>query len=181
MRKKTRMGLNIGTSSILLVFVLLCMVTFAALSYVSANGDYKLSRSLADRTAAYYEADGKAEATEALLYQRLSQLAQGCSDIDAYLNGIPGVLEDTDCTFSFQNLGGTGTDHEESSPGTGNDSSFLGNISWQVSLNDTQILQITLDLWDPFTSDTLFTVSQWQVIQARAWEDHSTMNLYDGS
>ena len=53
MKKKTRIGLNIGTSSILLVFVLLCMVTFAVLSFVSANADYKLSRSLGDRTAAY--------------------------------------------------------------------------------------------------------------------------------
>ena len=35
--------MNIGSASILLVFVILCLVSFAVLSIVSANADSKLS------------------------------------------------------------------------------------------------------------------------------------------
>ena len=41
--KKKQFGMNIGSASILLVFVILCLVSFAVLSIVSANADSKLS------------------------------------------------------------------------------------------------------------------------------------------
>lgn len=37
--KKKQFGMNIGSASILLVFVILCLVSFAVLSIVSANAD----------------------------------------------------------------------------------------------------------------------------------------------
>lgn len=51
---------NFGFSSILLAFVMLCIVTFSALSLLTANADYKLSKKVADKTAAYYQAEEKA-------------------------------------------------------------------------------------------------------------------------
>ena len=41
-KEKRSFGLSIGSSSILMVFVVLCLTTFATLSLVSANADYKL-------------------------------------------------------------------------------------------------------------------------------------------
>ena len=58
---KTHAGINIGSSSILMIFVILCLVSFAALSIVSAHADYKLSNKIADRTRNYYEACNQAE------------------------------------------------------------------------------------------------------------------------
>ena len=37
--KKRPISFSIGTSSILMAFVLLCLVTFAALSYASSSAD----------------------------------------------------------------------------------------------------------------------------------------------
>ena len=45
---------NIGTASLLVVFLTLCLVAFAMLSLSSAKNDYEFSRKLADRTTAYY-------------------------------------------------------------------------------------------------------------------------------
>lgn len=61
MNKHREFRINIGTSSILLIFVVLCLVSFATLSIVSANADYRLSCKVADRTGAYYEAANQAE------------------------------------------------------------------------------------------------------------------------
>ncbi|MCR4704940.1 MAG: hypothetical protein K5641_02630 [Lachnospiraceae bacterium] len=59
--KRRRFGVNVGSSSILLIFVVLCLVTFAVLSVVSAQVDYNLSKKLAARNMKYYEACGEAE------------------------------------------------------------------------------------------------------------------------
>lgn len=54
--KKKQFGMNIGSASILLVFVILCLVSFAVLSIVSANADSRLSTRVLERTTAYYDA-----------------------------------------------------------------------------------------------------------------------------
>ena len=59
--KKRPISFSIGTSSILMAFVLLCLVTFAALSYASSSADERLSATLRDRVTAYYQATDKAE------------------------------------------------------------------------------------------------------------------------
>lgn len=67
--KNTPLTFNggIGSSSILVIFVILCLVSFATLSIVSANADYKLSTKILDRTTAYYEAQNQAEESLAQL------------------------------------------------------------------------------------------------------------------
>lgn len=62
MKKKTsRPLLTAGTSTLLLIFLSLCLLTFAVLSLLSARADRNLSRKTADRTTAYYEACNQAE------------------------------------------------------------------------------------------------------------------------
>ena len=72
--KSKNFGMNVGTSSILLIFVTLCLVSFAALSLVSANADRKLSVKVADRTVAYYDACNKAEQSIAGIDATLKQV-----------------------------------------------------------------------------------------------------------
>ncbi|MDL2224914.1 hypothetical protein LJC20_01730 [Eubacteriales bacterium OttesenSCG-928-M02] len=62
MRERRRsMGIGIGGASILAIFVVLCLTTFAMLSLVSARADARLAeRSIASQRD-YYNADGKAE------------------------------------------------------------------------------------------------------------------------
>ena len=72
--KNKRYGVNIGSSSILVIFVIVCLVCFAALSIVSANSDYRLTQKMAGRESRYYEACNNA-------YQALA-------DIDATLDTL---------------------------------------------------------------------------------------------
>ena len=52
---------NIGSSSLLIVFLVLCLATFSILSLSSAKSDYTLSERLAEHKNQYYEASSKAE------------------------------------------------------------------------------------------------------------------------
>lgn len=86
--KQKNYGVNIGSSSILLIFVLLCLVSFAALSIVSANADSKLNNKVIVRTTAYYNACNLAESSIADIDHTLSELyASGISE-DAYFNQV---------------------------------------------------------------------------------------------
>ena len=57
-KKKQSFNLNVGTSSILFIFVILTLISFAVLSLVSALTDYRLSKDVASNTTSYYEASG---------------------------------------------------------------------------------------------------------------------------
>ena len=52
--------ISTGTTSIVLIFVMLSLLTFSVLSLVSAQANLRLSRKSADRTTAYYEAENQA-------------------------------------------------------------------------------------------------------------------------
>ena len=57
MSNKRNKTIHIGFSTILMVFTMLCLVTFATLSLLTANADYRLSKKVASKTEDYYEAD----------------------------------------------------------------------------------------------------------------------------
>ena len=56
-----RFRLHAGTASILLVFVTLCLISFAVLTLVNANADMRLSTRIAERTSTYYAAVSEAQ------------------------------------------------------------------------------------------------------------------------
>ena len=60
-RRSLEFKIHSGTASILLIFIILCLVSFSLLSVSSANADMKLSRKLADRSTSYYGAVAQAE------------------------------------------------------------------------------------------------------------------------
>ncbi len=61
MRRRVGGNLNIGTSSLLLIFIVLSLVSFAVLSLSSALTDKRVTMSHLDRSTAYYAACNEAE------------------------------------------------------------------------------------------------------------------------
>ena len=70
--KTKRYGVNVGSSSILIIFVTVCLVSFATLSIVSANSDYRLTTKMAERATRYYNACNQAYRTLAELDSTLA-------------------------------------------------------------------------------------------------------------
>ena len=85
-------GVNVGGSSILVIFVLLCITTFATLSMVSAAASYRLAQQVAVSSRAYYEADNLAEITLA----NLSWVTSIASDdeLEGMINAFGAELSD---------------------------------------------------------------------------------------
>ena len=97
-----RTGLGVGVSSILVIFVLLCLVTFATLSLVSARADRNLSQKAVDHTLEYYTASNQAEQILAQADNLLADCAALASSSAEYQTlaasalAALGELEDTD-------------------------------------------------------------------------------------
>lgn len=86
MKKNTEFSLNIGLPTILLIFVVLCLISFGVLSLVSANADWKLSQKLISRSSSYYEACNEAERFLAEMDTTLYHLYEQNTDILAFQN-----------------------------------------------------------------------------------------------
>jgi len=86
--KNTPFHLNVGSSSILLIFIILCLVSFAALAIVTTKADYRLSSKVLERTTAYYEACNQAERSLSSFDSTLSQIYEDTADPDEYFSTV---------------------------------------------------------------------------------------------
>lgn len=99
-RKKKESGrgqIQIGTSSLLLIFTVLCLVVFTVLSLASAQADHKLAQKNAEHVTQYYAGDGEAEemtrsVNEAAIHA--ASKAQDQSSFDALLQNEFGEAYD---------------------------------------------------------------------------------------
>lgn len=87
-KKKKRPGVTVGSSLILVTFVLLCLIAFAALSYVSANADYELSKQTAEKTTAYYNAVEQAEQTLSDINNSIKTIAKSSTNDSVFTDSI---------------------------------------------------------------------------------------------
>ena len=150
--KKHSGGINIGTSSILVTFVLLALVTFAALSYMSARSDYVLSKEAADRTASYYDANRMAEIYLANIEALLSKHLASVSDRQSYYDGIDGLFSDNEKIEVTDGENGT------------------KKLSYSVAVTSGQNLNVSLTVHYPdMTDDSLFKIDKWTTDINRQW------------
>ena len=98
MDKKREFTMNIGLPSIMLIFVVLCLISFGVLSLVSANADRKLSQKVLDRSVAYYNACNLAEEKLCEIDTTLKNTYQENPDRAAYVSAISALPT----TFTFE-------------------------------------------------------------------------------
>lgn len=77
-------NINPGLTSILLIFAVLCLVSFAVLTYVSANSDKKLNDKVLSRTTEYYKACNTAQGVISQIDNELEALYRSCSGSEDY-------------------------------------------------------------------------------------------------
>jgi hypothetical protein len=91
MKTKREFSINIGLPSIMLIFVVLCLVSFGVLSLVSANADRKLSQKVLDRQLEYYEASNEAQDMLASVDDSLHAAYKSAGSRDEYISLISDI------------------------------------------------------------------------------------------
>ena len=93
MRETRRFG-GMGASSVLMIFVVLCLTTFGILSLVSAQADLRLTRKSQETVSAYYTADARTEALIAALDTALLEACGQAVTQEEYTARIDALLAD---------------------------------------------------------------------------------------
>ena len=89
---------NVGGSSILVIFVLLCITTFATLAMVSATASLRLATQVAQAADAHFAADSRAE-------EKLARLSLAVRNVEnellqAYVEDMGAIYLDGVITYS---------------------------------------------------------------------------------
>ena len=144
--------LNFGASLLLVVFLILCLVTFAVLTLSSAANDYEFSRKLAVRKAAYYEANNQAE-------YLLKEIDQMLVDGNDWKQAVSLSTETVSITADL-------------------DENNVPVISYSVPLDDAQALSVCLELFPADAAgDTTYHIRKWQVVSTTEWESDDSITL----
>ncbi|MEM1483346.1 hypothetical protein V6615_00550 [Oscillospiraceae bacterium PP1C4] len=159
-------GINVGGSSILMIFVLLCLTTFSTLSLASANADYKLTAKTVESVSRYYEADAQAETILAAIDASLKKSVVASDgtgqDMSTYWERIAAEL------VGLEGVTVTAV----------SDKTVVG---YQVMIDDKRALRVALEVAYPFqNAEKRYTLTSWQVVQTGTWEADDTLNLWDG-
>lgn len=156
---------NIGASSLLVIFLILCLVTFAILTLTSAKSDADFAAKLAHHKMNYYAACNTAEST--------------LDEIDAVLDDA-WQLSDTDTAAVFTEIETqlTALNSREQLQLSMDFTQSEPTISYTVAIDDKQNLCVTLTLAAaPAKGEAYYRISQWQVQSSGEWNGDQTLNL----
>ena len=156
---------NIGASSLLVIFLILCLVTFAILTLTSAKSDADFAEKLAHHKTNYYAACNTAEST--------------LDEIDAVLADA-WQLSDTDTAAVFTKIETqlTALNNREQLQLSMDFTQSEPTVSYAVAIDDKQNLCVTLTLAAaPAKGEAYYRISQWQVQSSGEWNGDQTLNL----
>lgn len=155
--KSQKSFFNIGITSIVLIFVLLCLLTFSVLSLVSAKADYNLSQKSAQRTTDYYEAENEASDILHSIVDCLNTQAE-TADAEQFFVNVRSQLEEMDLV-SFQDD---------------------RHLSYSVPLGDSQSLSVSLTISDiPYEDGNLYQIDSWKTVSSRQWNPDTSLPVLD--
>ena len=144
---------NIGSVSLLMIFIVLCMIIIAALSLTDAARDYNFSARMAEHNKEYYTASNNAEA----IIKQIKETKNFTDFSGVFLTDLR--IEDF-----------TVTPEEDSTI-----------VSYNAKMNDSQALHVELEIAGDDAgrgeSDSAVSVRAWREIQTREWHGDNSLHL----
>lgn len=170
--RKKMPTVSIGSSLLLVIFLILCLVMFATLSVTTARSNYLQSQREADRLTAKTAADN---ASEEILVQ-ISTLLQAAETVDTEADTVSGTTaaDSTDAISSAMVSAQTSAGEVSVSVFTLADGHT--QLSWQIPFSDSQALAVTVDLADRQLPGD-YTITQWQTLQTGEWSSTDTIKV----
>lgn len=155
---------NIGSSFLLIIFLILCLATFAVLSVSSAKNDYSFSKRLAERKTQYYNASARASLILDNIDAGLEELANinSFNDHAEYMNQVIALF------------------HETQIDGIDLDCRLLNEetfISYQIPIGGQQKLNVRLRVTDYTKSSAYYEIQAWRILSDGTWEGNQKLEL----
>ncbi len=179
-REERPLGLNIGSASIIMIFAILCLTVFSALSLVTSVSEKKTAQRFADETAEYYEADSEAVKIKNSIQAAID--AGSTPQQAAAANNAQYLTGQAAAALAPQiGPGSAGASQTTSGPGTAGASPNTppdAIITYNVPLSDN-ISRITAVLTYNSKTNTLETLS-WEKNNISEWSPDTDIDVWNG-
>ena len=179
-REERPLGLNIGSASIIMIFAILCLTVFSALSLVTSVSEKKTAQRFADETAAYYEADSEAVKIKNSIQAAIDE--GSTPQQAAAANNAQYLIGQAAAALAPQiGPGPAGASQTTPGPGTAGASPNTppdAIITYNVPLSDN-ISRITAVLAYNSKTNTLETLS-WEKNSISEWSPDTDIDVWNG-
>ena len=155
-KEKGYPGFQVGTSFLLVIFVIICLVLLGVLSLSGALRDKGYSDRVAGKTKLYYAAVSKAQ--------------HKLGEIDRAIAGMDGVREDYGMYLEDVGMIATGLDKV----GCMIDGEQLV-LSYKIPITDSQSLAVEVEVLDPRKGEGNYKIVKWQEVSETVWEEEGTL------
>lgn len=159
MSKNKKHMANFGFSTILLSFSMICIITFAALSLLTANSDYQLSKKVAEKNKNYYQIQNENMMELSKIDTQLHEIYNQSNHRDVYFQQATNMLNARQ---------------------SGSVEVLEHDIFYHFSneLNKNQTLMVTIKILYPNNkTEPYYQITQWQTLTDTNVETDDTLNL----
>lgn len=152
-REEMKTNANIGSSSLILIFIVMCLATFGLLSLSSAKSDWKLAEKNARAVELYYKADSLGEEFLDKVDGIMIESLAGNPDIEVCKDNLKREFGDA---------------YREET----------GIITAEIPMESGQALLIELEL--SCNTNNRYNIEKWQVVNLVDYEIDDSMPIWDG-
>lgn len=159
MKQRTPIHAGVGASSMMMIFVVLCLTTLGILSFVSAKADLTLTKKVKESTIAYYNGEYKVEKT-------LNKIDEILLHVSQESNGNQQVYE------------------EKAKELLSNEEDIIlegALIVFKVPISSTMELQVEAMISNINERDERIQVIRNQLVNISEWDVGNDMELWDGN
>lgn len=154
-KEKSYPGFQVGTSFLLVIFVIICLVLLGVLSLSGALRDKGYSDKVAEKTGLYYAAVSEAQHKLGEIDSALSEIEK-TDDYGIYLEDVGMIVSGLD-----------GVDYKRDGE--------QAVLSYKVPVTESQSLFVEVEVLDPEKGEGNYKVVKWQEDSEVVWEEEETL------
>lgn len=155
-KEKGYPGFQVGTSFLLVIFVIICLVLLGVLSLSGALRDKSYSDRVAEKTELYYRAVSEAQHRLGEIDRAIAGLDGGYEEYGMYLEEVGTIASGLDgvvCTRDGEEL----------------------VLSYKVPITESQSLSVEVEVLDPEKGEGTIKIAKWQEESENVWEEEGTL------
>lgn len=171
MKKKSPSLVHSGLSLVIVIFIVLCLAVFSALSLVTARSDYVLAQQEARRSLEVQAAENQAQQWLGDMDDALARIYASSETVADCLNALS---ESAVLAEYYTDPGSAG---ESSTAGEFSDTQALGTLFAAFSISEDQQLSVELSLCWP-AEERFYTIAKWLVENTGTWEGDQSIPVY---
>lgn len=146
-----KLTMNIGMISFMVVFIILCLVTFSILSLVSANSNLIMTQKRLTHTSDYYAISSQGEKRLAQIEAHLYDLYFSSDSKQSYLSQLE-TLKEIDSSMIIDDQ----------------------SVFFDIIQDD---LKLTVELEVTYPGTSLYTLKSWKVIPSTQWQPEQGIDI----